>query len=47
MDENGQTNGNEAPEDWIAFMSADDLLARARREREELALLWRGLSEDR
>ena len=45
MDTN-QTNGNDAPEAWITYMSADDLLARARRERDELAALWSGLSDD-
>ena len=45
MDEN-QTNGNEAPEAWITWMSADDILARAREEREALAQLWRGLSDE-
>ena len=45
MDEN-QTNGNEAPEAWIKYMSADDLLERARAERTALASLWRGLSDE-
>ncbi len=50
QDESGRTmndtqhNGNDAPEAWIQYMSADDLLARARRERAELAALWAGLS---
>jgi uncharacterized protein (TIGR03083 family) len=41
-----QTNGNEAPEAWITWMSADDILARAREEREALAQLWQGLSDE-
>ena len=45
MDENGQ-NGSKPQDDWITFMSADDLLERARRERDELAALWSGLSDD-
>ena len=45
MDEN-QTNGNEAPEAWINYMGADELLERARIERAELASLWRGLSDE-
>ncbi len=32
-------------EGWITYMSGDDLLARARAEREALAALWQGLSE--
>ena len=45
MDTN-QTNGNEAPEAWITWMSADDLLDRARRERAELEALWLALDND-
>ena len=33
-------------DDWITFMSAEDLLARARTERDALALLWQGLSDE-
>lgn len=36
----------EPPADWITYMSAEDLLQRARSERAALAALWRGLSED-
>ncbi|MCY3572646.1 MAG: ClbS/DfsB family four-helix bundle protein [Chloroflexi bacterium] len=31
-------------EDWITYMTADDLLERARTERAELAALWQGLT---
>ena len=33
-------------EDWITYMRADDLLARARHERDALALLWQDLSDE-
>ena len=32
-------------EDWITYMSADDLLARARTERDALAGLWQPLTD--
>lgn len=38
MSENGR-------KEFITYMTADDLLERARRERAELAALWQGLSE--
>ena len=38
MSENGR-------KEFITFMTADDLLERAKRERAELAALWQGLSE--
>ncbi len=38
------TETNEAG--WITFMSGDDLLERAQRERAELAALWAGLSDE-
>lgn len=41
-----QTNGSKPQDDWITFMGADDLLERARRERDELTALWSGLSDD-
>ena len=33
-------------EDWITYMTADDLLARARSERADLAALWQGLNRE-
>ncbi len=33
-------------EGWITYMTAEDLLARARAERDALALLWQGLSDE-
>lgn len=44
--ETNQSNGAQPSEDWITYMSGDDLLERAREEREALAALWHGLSED-
>ena len=41
-----QDNGNKPQEDWITFMSGDDLLERAWRDREALAALWSGLSDE-
>ena len=45
MDTN-QNTGNEAPEALITYMSADDLLERARQERSELEALWLALDND-
>ncbi|MCY4466748.1 MAG: ClbS/DfsB family four-helix bundle protein [Chloroflexi bacterium] len=33
-------------EDWITYMTAEDLLARARTERADLAALWQGLNHE-
>ena len=33
-------------EDWITYMTADDLLARAGSERADLAALWQGLNRE-
>ncbi len=33
-------------EDWITYMAADDLLARAGSERADLAALWQGLNNE-
>ena len=33
-------------EDWITYMTADDLLARAGSERADLAALWQGLTRE-